>query len=74
MLHYLSRNFVATQVVREIARCIMSRNLIVATTIAGSRIRFEFLQRLRERIFKALHSVTSLLQLVSPTIRLPIGF
>jgi hypothetical protein len=33
----------------------MSRNLIVASTIARSRTRFEFLQRLRERIFILKH-------------------
>ena len=56
-----------------------SRNIIVATTIARSRIRFYFLQQLRQRCnaFRALHSVTSLLQLVSQclcTEWLPIGF
>jgi uncharacterized protein YfeS len=42
-----------------------SRNIIVATTIPPIRIRFYILQRLRQRIFEALQSVTSLLQLVS---------
>jgi hypothetical protein len=44
---------------------IKSRNIFVATSIAQSRIRFYFSQRPRQRIFRALHRVTSLLQVAT---------
>ena len=68
----LSRNFVATQVAREIAKCNMPGNHkvmrdFVARSIARSRIKFYTFRsdcRSAERIFQTLHSVTSFLQFV----------
>ena len=66
-LCHLSRNFVATHIAREIGRCIMSRNQQVSQyycTKYNQVLLFAIVATL-QRIFKALYSITTLLQLVS---------
>ena len=72
-MQFLSRNFVATQIAREIAQCNISHNHQVSQHFCCSKrctkqnqvLLFATIAVTLQRIFEAWHSVTPLLQLVS---------